>query len=99
MYHVFPVPAEDCRNPGVPPGASRSGERFRIGDRVRYLCQLGLDMLGPSERKCLDSKEWSGTEPRCYGQSREPTFYLHNVVGLIQFKHFIYLFIFSPVLI
>ncbi|XP_067222492.1 complement factor B isoform X1 [Chanodichthys erythropterus] len=60
--------SEDCKNPGVPPGASRSGERFRIGDRVRYLCQLGLDMLGPSERKCLDSKEWSGTEPRCYAQ-------------------------------
>ncbi|ROL49834.1 Complement factor B [Anabarilius grahami] len=60
--------SEDCRNPGVPPGASRSGERFRIGDRVRYLCQLGLDMLGPSERKCLESKEWSGTEPRCYAQ-------------------------------
>nr|AFD18593.1 Bf/C2B [Ctenopharyngodon idella] len=60
--------SEDCKNPGVPPGASRSGERFRIGDRVRYLCQLGLDMLGPSERNCLDSREWSGTEPRCYAQ-------------------------------
>nr|WFR52978.1 complement factor B [Squaliobarbus curriculus] len=58
--------SEDCKNPGVPPGASRFGERFRIGDRVRYLCQLDLDMLGPSERRCLDSREWSGTEPRCY---------------------------------
>ncbi|XP_067306042.1 complement factor B [Pseudorasbora parva] len=60
--------SEDCKNPGVPPGAFRSGERFRIGDKVRYMCQLGLDMLGPSERLCLDSKEWSGVEPRCYAQ-------------------------------
>lgn len=60
--------SEDCKNPGSPPGALRSGERFRIGDRVRYLCQLGLDLLGPSERQCLDSREWSGAEPRCYAQ-------------------------------
>uniref|UniRef100_A0A8C1AU23 C3/C5 convertase n=1 Tax=Cyprinus carpio carpio TaxID=630221 RepID=A0A8C1AU23_CYPCA len=56
--------SEDCKNPGTPPGALRSGERFRIGDKVHYLCQSGLDMLGPSERHCLDSKEWSGAEPR-----------------------------------
>ncbi|RXN14406.1 complement C2-like protein [Labeo rohita] len=60
--------AEDCKNPGTPPGALRSGQRFRIRDRVRYQCQSGLDMLGPSERQCLDSREWSGTEPRCYAQ-------------------------------
>ncbi|XP_043114762.1 complement C2 [Puntigrus tetrazona] len=60
--------SEDCKNPGTPPGASRSGERFRIGDKVHYLCQSGLDMLGPSERRCLDSKEWSGAEPRCYAR-------------------------------
>nr|BAA34707.1 complement factor B/C2B [Cyprinus carpio] len=60
--------SEDCKNPGTPPGALRSGERFRIGDKVHYLCQSGLDMLGPSERHCLDSKEWSGAEPRCYAQ-------------------------------
>ncbi|CAM4558034.1 unnamed protein product [Leuciscus chuanchicus] len=60
--------SEDCKNPGAPPGALRSGERFRIGDRVRYLCQFSLDLLGPSERQCLDSREWSGAEPRCYAQ-------------------------------
>ncbi|XP_056613448.1 complement C2 [Triplophysa dalaica] len=60
--------SNDCKNPGSPPGSLRSGERFRIGDGVRYQCQLGLDMLGSSERKCLDSREWSGVEPRCYAQ-------------------------------
>uniref|UniRef100_A0A671NTH4 C3/C5 convertase n=1 Tax=Sinocyclocheilus anshuiensis TaxID=1608454 RepID=A0A671NTH4_9TELE len=60
--------SEDCKNPGTPPGALRSGERFLIGDKVHYLCQSGLDILGPSERQCLDSREWSGTEPRCYAQ-------------------------------
>ncbi|KAL1260174.1 hypothetical protein QQF64_008001 [Cirrhinus molitorella] len=60
--------SEDCKNPGTPPGALRTGSRFRIGDKVRYQCQSGLDMLGPSERQCLDSREWSGAEPRCYAQ-------------------------------
>ncbi|XP_051962829.1 complement C2 [Xyrauchen texanus] len=60
--------SEDCKNPGSPPGALRSGERFRIGAKVQYQCQLGLDMLGSSERHCLDSREWSGVEPRCYAQ-------------------------------
>uniref|UniRef100_A0A672QA57 C3/C5 convertase n=1 Tax=Sinocyclocheilus grahami TaxID=75366 RepID=A0A672QA57_SINGR len=60
--------SEDCKNPGTPPGALRSGERFLIGDKVHYLCQSGLDILGPSERQCLDSREWSGAEPRCYAQ-------------------------------
>ncbi|XP_057207733.1 complement C2 [Triplophysa rosa] len=60
--------SKDCKNPGSPPGALRSGERFRIGEGVRYQCQLALDMLGSSERKCLESREWSGVEPRCYAQ-------------------------------
>ncbi|XP_056329362.1 complement factor B [Danio aesculapii] len=60
--------SEDCRDPGIPPGAKRFGRHFAIGDKVRYLCQSGLDILGSSERWCLDSREWSGAEPRCYAQ-------------------------------
>ncbi|XP_062872831.1 complement factor B [Trichomycterus rosablanca] len=54
-----------CGNPVTPPGALRSGDRFRIGDKVKYSCQSGLDLLGPEVRECLDSKEWSGPVPRC----------------------------------
>uniref|UniRef100_A0AAR2JLN0 C3/C5 convertase n=1 Tax=Pygocentrus nattereri TaxID=42514 RepID=A0AAR2JLN0_PYGNA len=59
---------EDCRNPGTPPGAMRSGSRFRIGDKVKYRCQSGLDLLGPDVRECLNVREWSGPDPRCQAQ-------------------------------
>ncbi|KAJ8280236.1 hypothetical protein GJAV_G00052170 [Gymnothorax javanicus] len=57
--------ADDCANPGTPPGALRTGDRFRVGEKVQYHCQTGLDLLGSSERVCLESREWSGSEPRC----------------------------------
>ncbi|XP_053502460.1 complement factor B [Ictalurus furcatus] len=56
---------DGCRDPGIPPGAIRSGDRFQIGAQVKYRCQSGMDLLGPEVRVCLDSKEWSGPEPRC----------------------------------
>ncbi|KAK3531783.1 hypothetical protein QTP70_029747, partial [Hemibagrus guttatus] len=56
---------DGCKDPGIPPGALRSGDRFEIGNQVIYRCQSGLDLLGPEIRVCLDSKEWSGPEPRC----------------------------------
>lgn len=64
---TFYSPADGCKDPGIPPGALRSGERFEIGDQVKYRCQSGMNLLGPEVRVCLDSKEWSGPEPRCQG--------------------------------
>uniref|UniRef100_A0A8C7K4V9 C3/C5 convertase n=1 Tax=Oncorhynchus kisutch TaxID=8019 RepID=A0A8C7K4V9_ONCKI len=60
--------ADDCKNPGVPPGALRSEGRFRKGEKVQYRCQMGLDLLGSAERVCLESREWSGSETRCQTQ-------------------------------
>ncbi|KAI4901371.1 hypothetical protein NFI96_014155, partial [Prochilodus magdalenae] len=60
--------SEDCTNPGTPPGAMRSGDRFQIGDKVKYHCQSGLDLLGPDVRECLSIREWSGPETRCQAQ-------------------------------
>uniref|UniRef100_A0A8C9VFJ1 C3/C5 convertase n=1 Tax=Scleropages formosus TaxID=113540 RepID=A0A8C9VFJ1_SCLFO len=60
---------DDCANPGTPPGALRSGSRFRIGEKVQYRCQTGLDLLGSAERVCLDTRVWSGSEARCMGKS------------------------------
>ncbi|CAB1347703.1 unnamed protein product [Coregonus sp. 'balchen'] len=64
---TIPV-SDDCKNPGVPPGALRSEGRFRKGEKVQYRCQMGLDLLGSAERVCLESKEWSGSETRCQAQ-------------------------------
>ncbi|KAJ8403751.1 hypothetical protein AAFF_G00346190 [Aldrovandia affinis] len=60
--------ADDCMNPGTPPGALSSGDRFRVGEKVQYRCQAGLDLLGSSVRVCLESREWSGSEARCQGE-------------------------------
>ncbi|KAM9359019.1 complement C2 [Symphorus nematophorus] len=59
--------ADDCSDPGIPPGAQRSGGRFLTGEKVIYRCQAGLDLLGSTERVCLENREWSGSAPRCQG--------------------------------
>ncbi|XP_070761470.1 complement C2 [Enoplosus armatus] len=59
--------ADDCNDPGIPPGAQRSAGRFHTGDKVIYRCQTGLDLLGSAERVCLENREWSGSTPRCQG--------------------------------
>ncbi|XP_069054089.1 complement factor B-like [Lepisosteus oculatus] len=55
-----------CPDPGVPPGMQRTGSRFGIDDKVTYRCERDLYLLGSNERVCLESGEWSGTEPSCY---------------------------------
>ncbi|KAM4589324.1 complement C2 [Fundulus diaphanus] len=57
--------ANDCNDPGVPPGAERSGDRFHTGAKVGYRCQAGMHLLGSAERVCLENREWSGSAPRC----------------------------------
>uniref|UniRef100_A0A3B5L4N1 C3/C5 convertase n=1 Tax=Xiphophorus couchianus TaxID=32473 RepID=A0A3B5L4N1_9TELE len=57
--------ASECRDPGIPPGAKRSGDRFQIEDKVTYRCQAGMHLLGSAERVCLENKEWSGSSPWC----------------------------------
>ncbi|KAI3354557.1 hypothetical protein L3Q82_019056 [Scortum barcoo] len=59
--------ADDCNDPGIPPGAQRSAGRFQTGEKVIYQCQAGLDLLGSAERVCLEDREWSGSTPRCQG--------------------------------
>ncbi|XP_035536463.1 complement C2 [Morone saxatilis] len=59
--------ADDCNDPGIPPGAQRSARRFRTGEKVNYRCQAGLDLLGSAERVCLENREWSGSVPLCQG--------------------------------
>ncbi|XP_034459755.1 complement C2 isoform X2 [Hippoglossus hippoglossus] len=59
--------AEDCDDPGIPPGAQRSGGLFHTGEKAHYRCQAGLNLLGSALRVCLENREWSGSSPRCQG--------------------------------
>lgn len=69
--HVSLHAAEDCSDPGIPPGAQRSAGRFHVGEKVTYSCQTGLDLLGSAERVCLERREWSGSPPRCQGAEQD----------------------------
>ncbi|XP_069602506.1 complement factor B-like [Ranitomeya imitator] len=55
----------DCPNPGVPIGGTKVGSSYKIGDKVTYKCQMGLQMFGSKERVCVENKRWSGAEPSC----------------------------------
>uniref|UniRef100_A0A8C1P8V7 C3/C5 convertase n=1 Tax=Cyprinus carpio TaxID=7962 RepID=A0A8C1P8V7_CYPCA len=58
--------ADHCPDPGVPPGSSRTGNMFNLGDKVTYRCESPLTLIGSKVRVCLDGGQWSGTEPQCY---------------------------------
>uniref|UniRef100_A0A8C5F2C4 Complement factor B n=1 Tax=Gopherus evgoodei TaxID=1825980 RepID=A0A8C5F2C4_9SAUR len=60
-----------CPDPGVPIGATKDGQLYRVEDRVRYRCGRGLVMFGSKERTCQESGAWSGTQPEC----RDPSTY------------------------
>ncbi|XP_044162532.1 complement factor B-like [Bufo gargarizans] len=55
----------DCPNPGIPPGATKTGTSYMIENKVKYECDKGLQMFGSKERVCMESKRWSGAEPSC----------------------------------
>ncbi|XP_067864985.1 complement factor B-like [Heterodontus francisci] len=56
---------DTCPNPGIPAGSVKSGTNYGLDDKVRYLCLGNLVLIGSSERKCLETGEWSGSEPNC----------------------------------
>ncbi|XP_030009167.1 complement factor B-like [Sphaeramia orbicularis] len=55
-----------CPDPGVPPGASRTGNHFGISDKVTYICNNNLILVGSTERVCQENGQWTGIEPACY---------------------------------
>lgn len=67
IVSISSVLADDCDDPGTPPGAhsQRFSGHFFVGDRVTYRCQSGLELLGSAQRVCLENREWSGSPPRC----------------------------------
>ncbi|XP_016428702.1 complement factor B-like [Sinocyclocheilus rhinocerous] len=58
--------SDHCPDPGVPPGSSRTGNMFNIDDKVTYLCESPLTLIGSKVRVCQDGSQWSGTKPQCY---------------------------------
>ncbi|XP_034539899.1 complement factor B-like [Notolabrus celidotus] len=59
---------DNCPDPGIPPGSSRTGNIFGIDDTVTYSCNAGLSLVGSRERVCLENGQWTGIEPSCYSK-------------------------------
>ncbi|XP_078121876.1 complement factor B-like isoform X2 [Sander vitreus] len=57
---------DTCADPGIPPGATRTGNIFGIDDKVTYSCNGNLFLVGSSERVCQENGQWTGKEPSCY---------------------------------
>ncbi|CAJ0949612.1 unnamed protein product [Ranitomeya imitator] len=57
--------AGHCPDPGLPPGAMKTGIRYDIDESVSYKCVSGLTLIGSSTRTCLENRRWSGTEVTC----------------------------------
>ncbi|KAM6911649.1 complement factor B-like [Lycodopsis pacificus] len=56
----------NCADPGIPAGASRTGNIFGIDDTVKYSCNGKLFLVGTKERVCQENGQWTGKEPACY---------------------------------
>ncbi|CAL1573496.1 unnamed protein product [Knipowitschia caucasica] len=58
---------DHCPDPGIPPGGTKTGILFNIGDKVTYSCNDNTMILVDSEeRVCQEDGTWSGKEPTCY---------------------------------
>ncbi|XP_069577993.1 complement factor B-like [Brachyistius frenatus] len=57
---------DNCADPGIPAGASRTGNIFGIDDSVKYTCKDKLFLVGSRERVCQENGHWTAKEPACY---------------------------------
>ncbi|XP_029957250.1 complement factor B-like [Salarias fasciatus] len=55
-----------CADPGIPPGATRTGNLFDFQDTVKYHCKDNLILVGSKTRVCQENGQWTGKEPACY---------------------------------
>uniref|UniRef100_A0A672GWK0 Complement factor b, like n=1 Tax=Salarias fasciatus TaxID=181472 RepID=A0A672GWK0_SALFA len=55
-----------CADPGIPPGATRTGNIFDFQDTVKYHCKDNLILVGSKTRVCQENGQWTGKEPACY---------------------------------
>ena len=51
------------------------------GSTASYSCNEGFALFGDSMRTCLDSEEWSGSEPTCESEAlTHMLLYPHNAL-------------------
>uniref|UniRef100_A0A671PAP2 CUB and sushi domain-containing protein 1-like n=1 Tax=Sinocyclocheilus anshuiensis TaxID=1608454 RepID=A0A671PAP2_9TELE len=58
-----------CGDPGTPPFAVMSGQKFTNRAVVHYSCSQGRTLVGNATRQCLDDGRWSSSPPYCSGDN------------------------------
>ncbi|XP_073776667.1 CUB and sushi domain-containing protein 1 [Danio rerio] len=58
-----------CGDPGTPPFAQMSSQKFTYRAVVHYSCSQGRTLLGNGTRQCLEDGRWSGSPPYCSGDN------------------------------
>lgn len=65
--------AKFCGDPGVPAQAKREGQSFIFKSEVFYSCSAPYLLVGSSTRGCQADGTWSGSQPRCIGNTSRYT--------------------------
>ncbi len=72
--HAKPSCVSDirCQDPGTPLYASRtlSDPSFRKASTIRFTCDMGYTLRGPSVTTCRDSSQWDNSLPFCVAEIR-----------------------------
>ena len=56
-----------CGVPDSPLNGTAGGTTTTVGSTWRFQCDEGLNLIGSSERQCLENLTWSGEETECIG--------------------------------
>ena len=66
---IFIVTVKRCQDPGTPHKGSKKG-KLRVGQTLRFSCDLCYQLRGSATRTCLPDLRWSGRQPTCTGKFR-----------------------------
>ncbi|XP_038067159.1 sushi, von Willebrand factor type A, EGF and pentraxin domain-containing protein 1-like [Patiria miniata] len=54
-----------CRFPDLIENGEIVGTKSSYESQISYICRDGYTLIGPAVRECLETREWSGYQPRC----------------------------------